>query len=466
MSEQGSADVVDDQTYERFDCTGDELPRGAAAAREAVNRGECVVLPTDTVYGIGADAFSAEAVQRLLDAKGRGRDMPPPVLIADPRVLKALATDVPTQADQLVARHWPGPLTVICKAQRSLQMDLGDTEGTIALRVPDHDVARTLLRRTGPLAVSSANRSGQPAATDVDSAVEQLGGRVRVYLDAGPTPGPVASSIVDFTQSDEGVLVREGVLSLEVLQETLPGLLVSDTVAAQRQAAAAAAASTGDSSPEDSSPEGSGTDQAQTGTTGAEAGDVAATGGPDDPLPPEGTTGMATDDGGPTDDAEPTDDAGSAGTTGADGSRVAARAMTATEEPDAGAATEVVPSDGTEVATTGEGTQVVTAGSGSEVVTGEGTRTLTTGAGTEVITSGAAPTDTPEAGTEAAGPAPVPAESVVVTTGPDGDSVEVEHGSQETEVVAPVRVDAPEATGDEDGRDEAGTEHRGRAPDA
>ncbi|WP_331714558.1 L-threonylcarbamoyladenylate synthase, partial [Auraticoccus cholistanensis] len=203
--------MSDEQGYQRFDCTGDELYGGSTAARQAIERGECVVLPTDTVYGIGADAFSSQAVQRLLDAKGRGRDMPPPVLIAEPAILRALATDLPEGVEALVAAHWPGPLTVICKAQRSLQMDLGETNGTIALRVPDHDVTRALLRRTGPLAVSSANRSGQPAATVIDEAVEQLGDRVSVYLDAGPTPGPVASSIVDFTRDREGVLVREGV---------------------------------------------------------------------------------------------------------------------------------------------------------------------------------------------------------------------------------------------------------------
>ena len=133
----------------------------------AIERGDCIVLPTDTVYGIGADAFSAEAVQRLLDAKNRGRDMPPPVLIGDASLIRALATDVPQPARDLVQRHWPGALTVICKIQPSLRMDLGDTEGTIALRVPDHELARDVLRRTGPMAVSSANISGQPAALDL-----------------------------------------------------------------------------------------------------------------------------------------------------------------------------------------------------------------------------------------------------------------------------------------------------------
>jgi L-threonylcarbamoyladenylate synthase len=214
----------------RFDCTGDEPGVRAAAteaAREAVEAGECIVLPTDTVYGIGADAFSAEAVQRLLNAKGRGRDMPPPVLIGEPGLIRALAVEVPDQAKDLIARHWPGPLTVICRIQPSLRMDLGDSKDTIALRLPDHELAREILRRTGPMAVSSANLSGQPAALSCDEAIDQLGDSVAVYLDGGEldTSGGVPSTIVDFTHSPDGEVLRAGPLSLEVLRETVPGLV-------------------------------------------------------------------------------------------------------------------------------------------------------------------------------------------------------------------------------------------------
>jgi L-threonylcarbamoyladenylate synthase len=214
----------------RFDCTGDEPGVRAAAteaAREAVEAGECIVLPTDTVYGIGADAFSAEAVQRLLNAKGRGRDMPPPVLIGEPGLIRALAVEVPDQAKDLIARHWPGPLTVICRIQPSLRMDLGDSKDTIALRLPDHELAREILRRTGPMAVSSANLSGQPAALSCDEAIDQLGDSVAVYLDGGEldTSDGVPSTIVDFTHSPDGEVLRAGALSLEVLRETVPGLV-------------------------------------------------------------------------------------------------------------------------------------------------------------------------------------------------------------------------------------------------
>ena len=158
-------------------------------ALEAVRAGECIVLPTDTVYGIGANALDPAAVQRLLDAKERGRDMPPPVLIAEPSMLRAVVDEVPAAASALARQFWPGALTLILKAQPKSGMDLGDTGGTVAVRVPAHDGARALLRRTGPLAVSSANVSGQPAAVTCDDARQQLGDRVSVYLDAGQAPG-------------------------------------------------------------------------------------------------------------------------------------------------------------------------------------------------------------------------------------------------------------------------------------
>ena len=209
-----SYDVTDEQ----------QLQEGLAAAVTAIRNGEVIVLPTDTVYGIGADALQAAAVQRLLDAKVRGRDMPPPVLISDSVMVGSLADSVPAVASALSAAYWPGPLTLIFNAQTSLGMDLGETQGTIAVRVPDHEVTRTLLRKTGPLAVSSANISGCPASTDAAEAIEQLCNSVSIYLQAGRTPGLEPSSIVDFSQHEHGVLVRLGALSIEQLREYAPDL--------------------------------------------------------------------------------------------------------------------------------------------------------------------------------------------------------------------------------------------------
>lgn len=190
-------------------------------AVNAVSRGTLVVLPTDTVYGIGADAFMPEAVTALLAAKGRGRQMPPPVLIPDLRTLDGLATQVPDAARALAEAFWPGGLTIIVRAQPSLAWDLGDTGGTVALRVPDHPAALALLRRTGPLAVSSANVTGRPAALTAADARDQLGASVAVYLDAGTAPGGVASTIVDAT-GDTLRLVRRGALGLEELRAVAP----------------------------------------------------------------------------------------------------------------------------------------------------------------------------------------------------------------------------------------------------
>ncbi|GCE77260.1 L-threonylcarbamoyladenylate synthase [Cellulomonas biazotea] len=187
----------------------------------AVSRGALVVLPTDTVYGIGADAFTPPAVQALLDAKGRGRQMPPPVLIPDVRTLDGLATDVSDDVRALASTFWPGGLTLIVRAQPSLAWDLGETNGTVALRVPDHPTALALLRRTGPMAVSSANRTGSPAAVTAQDAFDQLGTSVAVYLDGGDAPGQVASTIVDATTGTLR-LVRAGAISLEQLAEVAP----------------------------------------------------------------------------------------------------------------------------------------------------------------------------------------------------------------------------------------------------
>ncbi len=215
----GVSEDVGGPSAQRFRMA-DEAQReaGISHAALAVQRGGLVVLPTDTVYGIGADAFDPEAVSRLLAAKGRGRDMPPPVLVSAPTTLDALAVGVPSYARALIKELWPGPLTLVCLQQPSLQWDLGDTRGTVAVRMPDHPVALELLSRTGPLAVSSANTSGLPAAIDADAADAMLGESVEVILDDGPTPGPEPSTIVDVT-GVQGRVLRIGALSLARLNE-------------------------------------------------------------------------------------------------------------------------------------------------------------------------------------------------------------------------------------------------------
>lgn len=208
----------------RIDARTDEgRTTGARLAADAVQRGEVVVLPTDTVYGVGADAFDAAAVARVLAAKGRGRSMPPPVLVPSARTLDGLAHDVSWAARELVAAFWPGPLTLVCLAQPSLQWDLGDTGGTVALRMPLHRTALALLELTGPLAVTSANLTGEPPATTCDEAVDQLGEAVSVYLDAGPSSTALASTILDVTSLVPRVL-RLGELSIQRLQAVVPSI--------------------------------------------------------------------------------------------------------------------------------------------------------------------------------------------------------------------------------------------------
>jgi tRNA threonylcarbamoyl adenosine modification protein (Sua5/YciO/YrdC/YwlC family) len=211
---------------ERYACKDrDERAIGLEIASTAIRRGDLVVMPTDTVYGVGADAFVPDAVAKLLEAKGRDRTLPTPVLVGSLETLDGIATDIPEVGRRLVEAFWPGALTVICRQQPSLVWDLGETQGTVAVRMPDHPVALDLLTKTGPLAVSSANRTGEPPATTCEQAQEQLGESVAVYLDDGPTPGSVPSTIVDLTSPTPRVL-RTGALAIRRLRAVVPELVV------------------------------------------------------------------------------------------------------------------------------------------------------------------------------------------------------------------------------------------------
>ena len=223
-----------------IDCSDQsQLLNGLRQARQAIARGELIVLPTDTVYGIGADAFSSTAVQRLLDAKGRGRNQPPPVLVGSVDAMTALVSDVPAAVRDLVDAFWPGGLTIVLPMQGSLRWDLGETHGTVAVRMPDNDIARELLIETGPLAVSSANLTTRPAAVTVTQAQDMLEESVLVYLDGGPSTGGVSSTIVDATTLVRGVILpegtqprvrvlREGAISRDQLREVLGDLLAAE----------------------------------------------------------------------------------------------------------------------------------------------------------------------------------------------------------------------------------------------
>lgn len=200
--------------------TPEERTEAVEAVAGAISKGQLVVLPTDTVYGVAADAFDPDAVARLLEAKGRGRNMPPPVLIGDAGTVDALVTSLPDYARTLIEHCWPGPLTLIGREQPSLRWDLGDTRGTVAVRMPDHEVALEILRRTGPLAVSSANSTGRAAATSAAAAEEMLGESVEVIVDAGDSPGETPSTILDVTM-DRPRILREGVLTVAALDEIL-----------------------------------------------------------------------------------------------------------------------------------------------------------------------------------------------------------------------------------------------------
>lgn len=223
---------------EVFDCAIDtSLLTGMRLAKVALGRNQLAVIPTDTVYGLAADAFSPAGVAALLSAKGRGPQSPPPVLIPNTTTMHALAEQVPQVALKLAEVFWPGALTMILKAQPSLSWDLGETKGTVALRIPDHKIALALLAETGPLAVSSANLTGKPAAVTCAEAKDYLGDKVAVYLDGGPSPKQLASTILDLTSIEESEddtenivtgkirIVREGALSASQIRAVVGDLL-------------------------------------------------------------------------------------------------------------------------------------------------------------------------------------------------------------------------------------------------
>jgi tRNA threonylcarbamoyl adenosine modification protein (Sua5/YciO/YrdC/YwlC family) len=217
-----------------YDCSVDsELLTGMRLARAAIGRGELVVIPTDTVYGVAADAFNPAAVQRLLDAKGRGRQSPPPVLVPGIPTLNALAERVPDEVHALVQAFWPGGLTIVLPASPSLVWDLGETKGTVALRMPKDTIALELLSETGPLAVSSANLTGRPAARTAAEAEAMLGDSIALYLDGGEAGEAYeridgkdsSSTIVDATALAAGAgglrILRHGVISDAQLREVV-----------------------------------------------------------------------------------------------------------------------------------------------------------------------------------------------------------------------------------------------------
>ncbi|MFD0774427.1 L-threonylcarbamoyladenylate synthase, partial [Streptomonospora algeriensis] len=258
-----------------YDCAdGQGRKDGVTDAASSVRRGELVVLPTDTVYGIGADAFSPAAVSALLDAKGRGRDMPPPVLVGSVRAAQALVEDMGNYGQDLIEEFWPGPLTVVCAAAPSLSWDLGETKGTVAVRMPMHPVALELLKEVGPMAVSSANLSGRAAATTAEEAEKQLGEAVSVYLDGGACDDDTPSTIVDLTYAVPRVL-RDGAVPIQRLRAvcgTVIGVPKRSSAAGDEDAEASEGAETG-RTPQESA-------ERRTGSTEAAASAGSAEGAP------------------------------------------------------------------------------------------------------------------------------------------------------------------------------------------
>ena len=270
----------------RFDCADpDQRAEGLAAAEAALRRGELVVLPTDTVYGVAAEAFDPVAVEALFKAKGRGRDRPPPVLVGTVRAAMALIQELGDSGKDLIDEFWPGPLTLICRSSPTLVWDIGDSKGTVAVRMPLHQVALDLLKQTGPLAVSSAKSAAPgPMPATAAEAEAQLGDSVAVYLDGGPCPGE-PSTIVDLTGSVPRLL-RAGVITVDRLRDVnlvaeVDDLAADEPAGAGDEPAGAAAEGAASAVPEEA------------GAEPAEAFESAEASGPAEAIEADGTAGAA-----------------------------------------------------------------------------------------------------------------------------------------------------------------------------
>ncbi len=198
------------------------LPANAESiqvALQILREGGLVAFPTDTVYGVGALVFDGKAVESIYVAKQRPIEKAIPVLMADAADMEKVGMDIPEVAHQLAARFFPGPLTCLIPKQPTLPESVSATE-TVGVRVPDHEVARALLRAAGPMAVTSANISGQPSPSTAQEVLAQLNGRIDLILDGGKTPGGVPSTLVDCTGNDLKIL-REGPISLAEIRQKL-----------------------------------------------------------------------------------------------------------------------------------------------------------------------------------------------------------------------------------------------------
>ncbi len=194
----------------------------AEAIESALNilrQGGLVAFPTDTVYGVGALVFYETAVQAIYEAKGRPEEKAIPVLLGDVADVEKVALGLNEKARRLAERYWPGPLTLVVRKRDLVPAAVSPTD-TVGVRIPNHEFTRTLLRAAGPMAVTSANLSGEPSPCTADEVLAQLAGRIDLVIDGGRTPGGVPSTVVDCTQ-DDLVILREGPINAEEMRAAI-----------------------------------------------------------------------------------------------------------------------------------------------------------------------------------------------------------------------------------------------------
>jgi len=190
-------------------------------AVDALKRGEVIVFPTETFYGLGADAFNETAVEQVVSLKGRNPENPIPIIVADREMLMEVVKDIPPMAQSLMDRFWPGPLTLILPAKNNIPAPLLNRTGGIGVRVSSHPLATRLARELGrPLTATSANPSGKEPARSIEEAMSYFSSRIEIFLDGGRLNGKKGSTVVEILQGQLKI-IREGEIHSRELGKVL-----------------------------------------------------------------------------------------------------------------------------------------------------------------------------------------------------------------------------------------------------
>ncbi len=223
------------KTWETLDMTGLSAQKIFSEVAESLQAGEIIAFPTETVYGLGADAFSDAAVDKIFLAKGRPYDNPLSILIAEKEQIYDLVMEIDEKSLTLINHFWPGPLTIVLKHKPGLSSLVTANRSTVGVRMPANEIALTIIREAGfPLATPSANRSGRPSPTTAAQVYDDLNGRIDGIVDGGTTDIGLESTVIDMT-GDIPTILRTGAITLKELQGVIGEVKIADTISGKSE---------------------------------------------------------------------------------------------------------------------------------------------------------------------------------------------------------------------------------------